>query len=97
MSTKDGKEIERNLGWGKKEKVAVSLKFTEAIYSNDAFDPKKNNYILNMKEVLKSCNIDGSTKIALYSDGANNQRSTILLRNFDQKDYSRVLEILSWE
>jgi hypothetical protein len=59
--------VERNLGWGKKEKLAVSLKFTEAIYSNDSFDQKKNNYILNMKEALKSCTIEGSTKISLYS------------------------------
>ena len=70
------------------------MKFVEAIYSNDAF--KKENYIMNMNNVLKTCNIEGSTKITLYSDDSNKQRSTILLKNFDQKDYSRVLEILKW-
>jgi hypothetical protein len=55
----------KDLGWGKKNKIAIDLKFTEAIYSNDAF--KKENYILNMKEVLKSCTVEGSTKITLFS------------------------------
>jgi hypothetical protein len=70
------------------------LKFVEAIYSNDAF--KKENYILNMNNALKTCTIEGSTKITLYSEDSSKQRSSILLKNFDQKDYSRVLEILNW-
>lgn len=49
-----------------------------------------------MNNVLKKCTIEGSTKITLYSEDSQKQRSSILLKNFDQKDYSRVLEILNW-
>lgn len=49
IGTKDGKEIEASYGWTKKESLAVLLKYKETMYSNDSFDLKRNNYVLNMK------------------------------------------------
>ena len=67
------------------------------MYSNDSFDLKKNNYTLNMKEALKNCTIEGSNKITIWDKQSNAQKTSILLSGFDQKDYSKVLEILKWE
>ena len=59
--------MERSLGWGKTERLALQLKFTEEMYSNDSFNLKKNNYVLNLREALKSCKIEGSNRITLWS------------------------------
>ena len=68
------------------------MKFTEPIYSNDTFNMKKDNYKINMNDALKRCMIEGSSKITL----GEGEKNTILLKNFDNKDYSRVLDVLSW-
>ena len=65
------------------------------MYSNDSFS--KENYHLDMKAILKRCTIEGSTKVTLYSENKQKQRSSILIKNFDQKDYSRVMEVIKWE
>lgn len=49
-----------------------------------------------MKEALKSCTIDGSNRLTLQS-GKTKESSSILLKNFDKYDYSKVMEVLSWE
>jgi hypothetical protein len=89
IGTKDGKEVQINKGYFKHEKFAVHLTYSEAMYSNDAF--QKNNYQLNMKDILKSCTIEGSTRVTLYSDDRNKKRSSILIKNFDQMNYGKVM------
>jgi hypothetical protein len=59
------------------------------MYSNDSF--KKDNYVLDMKSILKNCSIEGSHKITLYTEDRNKKRSSILIKNFDQKNYSKVM------
>jgi hypothetical protein len=65
------------------------------MYSNDSF--KKENYILDMKTILKKCFIEGSHKVTLYTEDKNKQRSSILIKNFDQKNYSKVMEVIRWD
>ena len=94
MGTKDGKEVELKQGLFKSQKFAVLLTYSEAMYSNDAF--QKDNYQLNMKEALKNCIIEGSTKVTLYEE-LNKDKKSILVKNFDQKNYSKVMEIIKWD
>jgi hypothetical protein len=63
------------------------------MYSNDSY--KKENFILDMKKILKNCQIEGSHKVTLYSE--DSKRSSILVKNFDQQNYSKVMEIIKWE
>lgn len=65
------------------------------MYSNDSF--KKENYVLDMNKILKNCSIEGSHKVTLYTDDNKNKRSSILIKNFDQKNYSKVMEIIKWD
>lgn len=67
VGTADGKVVERSLGWGQKEQLALHLKYSETMYSNDSYNLKKNNYSINIREVLKSCTLDGSNKITLWT------------------------------
>lgn len=64
------------------------------MYSNDAF--QKDNYQLNIKDALKNCIIEGSTKVTLYEE-LNKEKKSILVKNFDQKNYSKVMEIIKWD
>lgn len=60
------------------------------MYSNDSFS--KENYTVDVNKVLRHGKIEGSTKISI-----NEGNKSVLVRNFDQKDYSRVMEIIKWE
>jgi len=85
-------------GWGTPpDLLALQLKFTEGMYSNDNFNLTKNNYVLNMNEVLKNCTIEGSHKLTLWSESPSRQKYEIKLKNFDQRDFSKVLEIMQWK
>lgn len=94
VGTKDGKEVELKQGYFKSQKFAVHLSYSEAMYSNDAF--QKDNYQLNIKDALKNCIIEGSTKVTLYEE-LNKEKKSILVKNFDQKNYSKVMEIIKWD
>ena len=83
--------MERPLGWGKTEQLALNLKYSESMYSNDSFNLKKNNYTINIREALKNCTLDGSNKITLWTEDRQKQKHSVNLKNFDQKDYSRAL------
>jgi hypothetical protein len=54
------------------------------MYSNDSFS--KENYTLDVKKVLKHGKIEGNTKITI-----NEGNKSVLVRGFDQQDYSRVM------
>lgn len=60
------------------------------MYSNDSFS--KENYTVDVNKVLRYGKVEGSTKISI-----NEGNKSVLVRNFDQKDYSRVMEIIKWE
>ena len=62
------------------------------MYSNDTMDISKDNYHLSFNDALKHGTITGSSKIVL-SDG----KSKISLKNFDQKNYAKVMQIFKWE
>lgn len=63
------------------------------MYSNDSFN--KENYFFDMKKALKNCIIEGSHKVTLFTED-NGKKSSILIKNFDQKNYSKVMEIIKW-
>jgi hypothetical protein len=68
------------------------------MFSNDSFDLQRNNYTFNLKEILKNCTIEGTTKVTLNSYNKSKvATATISIKNFDQKDYSKAVEVLKWE
>lgn len=59
------------------------------MYSNDSFS--KENYAIDVNKVLRNGNVEGSTRISITEGD-----KSVLVRDFDQKNYSKVMEIIKW-
>ena len=46
---------------------------------------------------MKNCTLDGSNRLTLWTKDKKKKTHSIALKNFDQKDYSKALEIMNWK
>lgn len=78
--------------------MALLLKYKETIFSNDSYDLNRSNYTINLTEILKTCSFTGTSKITLNSYDKNKiNTGSIYIKSFDQKDYSKAVEVLKWD
>lgn len=69
----------------------LRIRYREEIYSNDASDPTRGRYVINLKRVLENCQVEMHKEFLV-----RDQNQSVVVSNYDRINYEKALDILRY-